>query len=100
MTMSRLSLRVAAAEEVVVQERDIVVEVEGRPWGPYYRPWGGYYGPSWGYYGPNDGDRGVMESLRDGGDTAVRIGEDTTTTIRHIRPMALTLVMGTDTLIR
>ena len=42
--------------------------------------------------------RGVMDSLRDGGDM-VRIGEEAITTLCHIRPMALIRVMGTDTLI-
>jgi len=40
--------------------------------------------------------RGVMDSLLDCGDM-VPMGEEATITLCHIRPMALTLVMGTDT---
>ena len=42
------------------------------------------------------GRGGVMDSLLDGGDM-VPMGEEATITLCHIRPMTLTLVMGTDT---
>ena len=94
MAMSKLSSHVAAAEEVVVQE-DIGVGVEGDLGDRVISP-GAAITDLLGATTVLTTRRGVMDSLRDGGDM-VRIGEEATTTICHIRPMALTLVMGTDT---
>jgi len=91
--MSRLSLRVAAAEAVVVQE-DIGGGVEGDLGDRIIGPGAAITATT-----VLTMRRGVMDSLRDGGDM-VRMGEEATTTLCHIRPMALTLVMGTDTSIR
>ena len=97
MTMSKLSLRVAAAEEVLVQE-DIGVGVEGDRGDRIIGP-GAAITDLLGATTVLTTHRGVMDSLRDGGDM-VRIGEEATTTTRHIRVMVLTPVMGMDTLIR
>ena len=98
MTMPRLSLRVAAAEEVVVPE-DIEVGVEGDLGDRIIGP-GAATTDLMGVTTVLIIGHGVMDSLLDGGDM-VRIGEEAITTICHIhRLMALTLVMGTDTLIR
>jgi len=91
--MSRLSLRVAAAEAVVVQE-DIGGGVEGDLGDRIIGP-GAAITDLLGVTTVLTMGRGVMDSLRDAGDT-VRIGKEASTTC-HIRPMALTLVMGTDT---
>ena len=92
--MSRLSLRVAAAEAVVVQEH-IGGGVEGDLGDRIIGP-GAAITDLLGVTTVLTMGRGVMDSLLDGGDM-VPMGEEATITLCHIRPMALTLVMGTDT---
>ena len=93
--MSRLSLRVAAAEAVVVQE-DIGGGVEGDLGDRIIGPGAAITDLLGVTTVLTMGRGGVMDSLLDCGDM-VPLGEEATITLCHIRPMALTLVMGTDT---